>query len=96
MCLPNLIEYKQIDESNPIIGYRIWRNTINPSSNILISEYMDYKWHKIEGPHEIKESNSGIYAYSNNYYYNNRKYYRQDKKSRCRITPFIVFTFLIL
>jgi hypothetical protein len=73
MCLPNLIEYKQIDKSNPIIGYRKWKNIINPESLILKSEYIDYEWSKLEGPHEVREINSGIYAYNNNYnyYYNN-------------------------
>lgn len=79
MCLPDFKEFKQIDESSPIIGYRAWRNEIKNSSLILKSEYQEYSWSKFEGPHEVKDKDSGIYAYNNyknnynyyNYYYNN-------------------------
>ena len=76
MCLPDFIEYKQIDESSPLIGYRLWRLNINNPIN-LMSEHQNYNWNKtIEGPHEVTDSNSGIYAYNNNNnnYYNNNNY----------------------
>lgn len=72
MCLPNFIEFKQIDETNSLIGYRTWKNPVNKF--ILKSEYQDYTWKKIEGPHEIKLNNSGIYAY-NYYYYKHYNHY---------------------
>ena len=71
MCLPNFQNFSQIDESSPIIGYRTWRNKIKDSL-ILKSENREYNWSKSEGPHEVKDSDSGIYAYDyNNYNYNN-------------------------
>ena len=73
MCLPDFKEFKQIDKSSPLIGYKTWRNKKN--SLILTSEYQDYSWNKLEGPHEVLEINSGIYAYNNyNYNYNNYSY----------------------
>lgn len=73
MCLPNFVEFKQIEESNPVIGYRSWKIWIeNPY--ILRSESRNYNQAKvIEGPHEVLENNSGIYSYNNNNYnyYNN-------------------------
>ncbi len=80
MCLPDFIKFDQVAEDTPLIGYRIWRNKIKANSLILKSENRNYDWSKIEGPHEIKAENSGIYAYNyynnnnynyNNYYYNN-------------------------
>jgi hypothetical protein len=73
MCLPDFERFDNILESNPLIGYRNWRLIIkNPT--ILISENQDYNWNKvIEGPHKVKNSNSGIYAY--NYYNNYNNYY---------------------
>ena len=73
MCLPNYIETKIIDESNPMIGYRNWKLPFR--SNKLKSSSVEYEWSEIEGPHIIKEDNSGIYAYSNyNYNYSNYNY----------------------
>jgi len=74
MCLTNFIEFKQISQDNPVIGYRDWQVYLdNPT--ILRSMYVDYKWEKdIEGPHEVLEKDSGIYSY-NNYNYN-YPYYR--------------------
>ena len=75
MCLPDFIEFKNIDESTPMIGYRNWRLPAKGDSLILISESLNYNWDKIiEGPHKVKNSNSGIYAY-NNYNYNNYNNY---------------------
>lgn len=77
MCLPDFIEFKQIEESEAVIGYRNWRNKIK-NDNILISENQDYNWSKLEGPHLIKLKDSGIYSYNynyNNYYYNYNNYY---------------------
>lgn len=53
MCLPNFIEFRQIEESNPLIGYRTWKNLIKNDNLILKSEYQEYEWNKLEGPHEI-------------------------------------------
>jgi hypothetical protein len=75
MCLPNFERFEVIDESNPIIGYRKWRLSIeNPIQ--LKSDYTDYNWtNVIEGPHEVTDKDSGIYSY-NNYYNNyNNEYY---------------------
>src|SRR5260221_14776990 len=76
MCLPNFKEFKQIDEKDAIIGHRIWRNSINENELVLRSEYLDHYWKSIEGPHEVREINSGIYAYNYNYnnYYNYNYY----------------------
>ena len=85
MCLPNFVEFKQIEESSPLIGYRNWRLDIeNPI--ILQSENQNYLWDKvIEGPHLVTDSNSGIYAYKNNNYknnnYNNYNYYNYYKNN---------------
>ena len=80
MCLPDFIGYKQIEEFNSLIGYRFWRNKLTDNSLILMSEHRDYNWNKLEGPHEVKEKDSGIYAYNyynyySNNYYNNNYYY---------------------
>ena len=77
MCLPDFIGYKQIEEFNSLIGYRFWRNKLTDNSLILMSEHRDYNWNKLEGPHEVKEKDSGIYAYNNNYnnYNYNNNYY---------------------
>ena len=72
MCLPNYIETKIIDESNPMIGHRNWKLLFK--SNKLKSTYIEYEWSEIEGPHIIKEKDSGIYAYSNYNYYNYNYY----------------------
>lgn len=78
MCLPDFKEFKQIEKTNPLIGYRSWKLSIhNPA--ILKSEHQKYDWNNIiEGPHVVTDSNSGIYAYnynySNNYNYNNYYY----------------------
>ena len=76
MCLPDFVEFKQIDELSPLVGYRVWRNGIKDSL-VLTSESQDYNWKEIEGPHKIREVDSGIYAYNYNYnnnYYNNYNY----------------------
>lgn len=69
MCLPDFKELKQIDESNPIIGYRNWINVINNLELCSIAQI--YTWQELEGPHEVKERNSGIYAYNYYNYHNN-------------------------
>ncbi len=75
MCLPKFQRFEQVSESTPLTGYRTWKNKIKDSL-ILTSEYRDYDWSEIEGPHEIKDADSGIYAYNNyyNYYYYNYYY----------------------
>jgi len=77
MCLPDFKRFEQISGDSPLIGYRTWKHSIN--SLILKSEYQNYTWKDIEGPHEVLEVNSGIYAYNNNNYnnnyYNNNNYY---------------------
>jgi len=99
MCLPGFVEFRQIGESSPFIGYRAWKNKLE-NSLVLISENQDYLWKKIEGPHEIRETNSGIYAYNynsynyNNYYdnyYNNNnyRYYDNNNYSNYRISGII-------
>ncbi len=71
MCLPDFVEFKDIKEDNPLIGYRTWRNTIKSLN--LKSENQDYIWTSpIDGPHEVLNKNSGLYAY--NYNYNNNNY----------------------
>ena len=77
MCLPYFERFDNISEDDPLIGYRNWRLPIsNPIT--LISENQKYDWIKvIEGPHEVKDSNSGIYAY-NNYYNNDYNYYNYN------------------
>ena len=78
MCLFNFIKFEQIEEENALMGYRNWRLSINEAL-VLKSESQEYTWLPIiSGPHEVLESNSGIYAYNynyNNYYYNNNNYY---------------------
>jgi hypothetical protein len=80
MCLSNFIEFDNVIESEALIGYRDWRNLIKDSL-ILESENQKYKWSKIEGPHEVKQENSGIYSYNynsynyNSYNYNSHNYY---------------------
>ena len=83
MCLPDFKEFVQIDKNQPLVGYRNWRNNYN--NNKLISEYQDYNWKKEEGPHKVKDKDSGIYAYNNynndNYHYhylNYNNYYNND------------------
>jgi hypothetical protein len=78
MCLLNFKEFVQIKESSPLIGFRIWRN--KRDSLIIQAQYRNYNWSKIEGPHTIKKSNSGIYAYNyyNNDYNNNSNYYNNN------------------
>lgn len=67
MCLPDFTEFKQIEEDSPLIGYRSWKLLFK--SGILKSENQNYEWNKkTEGPHEVLDINSGIYAYNN---YNN-------------------------
>jgi hypothetical protein len=68
MCLPDFVEFRQVDRDNPIKGYRNWNNKIE-DSNDLESINQKYIWMSDSfGPHEVLESNSGIYSY--NYYYN--------------------------
>lgn len=78
MCLPNFERFDNISEDKALVGYRSWRLSVKNPAN-LISEAQDYNWDKvIEGPHEVKDKDSGIYAYNNyNYYdnYNNYNYY---------------------
>ena len=81
MCLPNFKEFKRIPKNKSLIGFKSWRLNIKDPIE-LISESRDYKWNKIiEGPHQVKDVDSGIYAYNynnNNYYnnnYNNNYYY---------------------
>ena len=69
MCLPDFERFDNIIEENSLIGYRTWRLPMSELVHLL-SEHQNYVWTKIiEGPHEVLEANSGIYAY-NNYYYN--------------------------
>ena len=76
MCLPDFVKFAQIEESDPITGYRIWRDQIKDNSLILKSELVDYKWlNKIQGPIKVLEENSGIYAYIYYYNKNNNNYY---------------------
>ena len=68
MCLPDFERFEIIPKENAITGYRVWRNLISPSI-ALLSENQNYQWKgKLEGPHEVKDTDSGIYAYN---YYNN-------------------------
>jgi len=79
MCLPNFKEFQQIDKSNPLIGYRVWRNPILPKSLDLMGENKNYIWaldESIKG-HEVLKINSGLYAY-NNYNYNNYNNYNNN------------------
>jgi hypothetical protein len=77
VCLPDFKRFEQIDENNPLTGYRVWRIEIKNPTN-LISENLNYRWIRIiEGPHEIKETDSGIYSYNNRYNYFD-KYYNND------------------
>jgi len=78
MCLPDFIEFKQIDESEAVTGYRNWRNSIR-NDETLFSENQDYKWSKFEGPHLVKSEDSGIYSY-NYYSYNNNYSYNYSYK----------------
>lgn len=81
MCLPDFIEFKQIDESAPIIGYRNWRIGITSNSLILQSLVRRYSWSPVEGPHEVRAEDSGIYSYNNynyNYNYNNYNNYNYN------------------
>ena len=78
MCLSDFIEYKHINEFEAVTGYRNWRVEIsNPKE--LFSECQPYKWFEknqlFEGPHEVKDKNSGIYSYNNNHYNYNYNYY---------------------
>jgi hypothetical protein len=77
MCLPDFVEFNKINESITLIGYRDWRNLIKDSL-ILESENQTYKWSKIEGPHEVKQENSGIYSYNYNYNSYNNNYYNNN------------------
>jgi hypothetical protein len=81
MCLPNFIEYKEVLESNPIIGYRSWQNSYSKLD--LKSLHQNYIWKAIEGPHLVLERDSGIYSYNyycyNYYYYN---YYYNEYYNR--------------
>ena len=74
MCLPDFIEFKQIDKSKALIGYRDWRS-YNSKPSILKSENQNYEWSKLEGPHVVKYTNSGLYSYNYNYYYYNNYNY---------------------
>ena len=75
MCLPDFIEFQQINEENALTGYRNWKLSLNNLTRFK-SETIDFQWNKvIEGPHEVLDSNSGIYAYNNNYYNNNNNNY---------------------
>jgi hypothetical protein len=77
MCLPNFEKFINVDQSKGLTGYRTWRLRIKEPA-ILLSEFQEYKWDKIiEGPHKVKDINSGIYAYNNdhNNYYHNNYYY---------------------
>jgi hypothetical protein len=76
MCLPDFIEFKQIEESNPITGYRGWKLKFGGLE--LRSINQDYIWKAIEGPHVVLDKDSGLYSYNYNYkyyrYYNNYNY----------------------
>ena len=77
MCLPDFKEFRIVEESEAIIGYRNWR--LNTNNNRLESLHQNYIWSKkIEGPHVIKESDSGIYSYYNNNDYNNYNNYNYN------------------
>jgi hypothetical protein len=79
MCLPDFKEFKQIPENSPLIGYRTWKTSVRDDSYLLKSEFQDYHWNKLEGPHEVLKVNSGIYAYNNYYnYYNNYNNYNNN------------------
>jgi len=81
MCLPNFVEFIQIGEKDAMVGYRVWKNIIKEDNLTLLSEHRQYKnkdgmvkryeWNKLEGPHEVKIMNSGIYAHNNYHYYHN-------------------------
>jgi len=74
MCLPDFIEFKQVDELSPLTGYRSWRRRISDGRLIISSLNQTYDWKKLEGPHKVELIDSGIYSY-NNYNYNNNNYY---------------------
>lgn len=82
MCLPNFIEFKQVSENNPLIGFRNWKQVIYPIEKLeLKSEVRDYTWEQvIEGPHKVVGTDSGIYSYNNynNYNYNNLNNYNYN------------------
>jgi len=85
MCLPNFVEFIQIGEKDAMVGYRVWKNIIKEDNLTLLSEHRQYKnkdgmvkryeWNKLEGPHEVKIMNSGIYAHNYYHYYDNNNYY---------------------
>lgn len=78
MCLPNFIEFRQIEESSPIIGYRNWKVDIKTNKLELLSEFQNYIYRSpVDGPHEVKDRDSGIYSYCN-YNYNNYYNYYDD------------------
>ena len=80
MCLPNFIRFDDVDESTPIIGYRIWRNKITRDNLTLKSEHINYDWPVKPEQHIVTDSDSGIYAYNDyNYNYNyNYNYYNYN------------------
>jgi hypothetical protein len=74
MCLPDFEQFKQVEESEALLGYRTWKNFYKNDSN-LMSSNKNYIWKpKVEGPHLVKDNNSGLYAYNHNNYYNNNYY----------------------
>ena len=76
MCLPNFIEFKQVEESSLIVGYRTWKFPINSQLTILKSQYQDFEWAHSPLITELTESNSGFYSHNNNYnHYYNHYYY---------------------
>lgn len=81
MCLPDFVKFENIKQENAVIGYRNWKLEIKSSK--LYSTYRNYEWNKvIDGPHEVKNSDSGIYSYYNyNYRYSNNNYYNSNKNN---------------
>ena len=80
MCLPNFIEFKQVEESSLIVGYRTWKFPINSQLTILKSQYQDFEWAHSPLITELTESNSGFYSHNNYNHYNNHynHYYYND------------------
>ena len=75
MCLPDFIEFKQVDKSSPLTGYRSQRRKISDDRLIISSLNQRYDWKKLEGPHKVELIDSGIYSYNNNYKNNSYNYY---------------------
>ena len=99
MCLPGFQEFRDLQETEAIVGYRNWRNTIKPRSLDLRSEYENYTWKVAEGQHEVKEKDSGLYSYNNyyrsydnnnNYHFDNNNYYNYNYYNNYRLRGIIL------